>query len=376
MNIDDDFDQNYYVHIKDFLDPKICQKAVKHLFELYNNNLTEKDQQCFFSDSVYGDPFFDNLLNELAPIFSEISGKTLIPTYSYARIYRTGETLKIHKDRPACEISATITLGVEGDSWPIFFNKEHDIKGASKIILDIGDAALYKGCDIHHWREKYNGKWQCQVFFHYVDSNGPYKDEKFDRREKIGVKKTTNENNLDSIYYWYFDNALTHNYCDSLIRYFSNYSFEKGKIGGNLNEAINPEIRNVDKIQIDPGSSIGTNLIGKSFLANQQAWNYDINTCNQVEYLRYSSSGRYKPHVDTIFAQPDQKQRKLTALAFLNDDFEGGKLFLQVSEDRIYPLQTKGTIIVFPSYMLHGVEDVLNGTRHTVVCWMLGPNFK
>jgi hypothetical protein len=56
-----------------------------------------------------------NLLEDLLPHFEKACGKRLYPTYSYARLYKPGEELKKHKDRPACEISATITLGFEGD---------------------------------------------------------------------------------------------------------------------------------------------------------------------------------------------------------------------------------------------------------------------
>jgi hypothetical protein len=46
------------------------------------------------------------------------TGLKLIPTYSYARIYKKGDILHRHKDRFSCEISTTLNLG--GDSWPIY----------------------------------------------------------------------------------------------------------------------------------------------------------------------------------------------------------------------------------------------------------------
>jgi predicted 2-oxoglutarate/Fe(II)-dependent dioxygenase YbiX len=38
--------------------------------------------------------------------------------------------------------------------------------------------------------------------------------------------------------------------------------------------------------------------------------------------------------------------------------------------------QEKGTILVFPSYMVHGVEPVTKGIRYSCVTWFLGPYFK
>ena len=377
MNIVDDFNDKFYVVMKDVLEPEYCQKAIKYFFELYNSNQLTKDEQCPLSDSVYGDSFFDKLLEELAPFFSEISGKQLIPTYSYARIYRTGETLKFHRDRPACEYSATINLGFSGQNWPIFFNKKDTAEHGTKLCLEPGDAVLYKGCDIYHWREEYKGEWQCQIFLHYVDANGPHKDEKFDKRQILGIKKDQQKTiSNDVIYYWQFENVLTHSYCDFLINKYSNMQLERGKIGGHINNTLDLKIRNVNKTPLPLHQDIGAQLIGNAFIANQQAWKFDINTCNQIEYLKYCNEGRYISHLDTSFSNDDMIHRKLTALAFLNDDFDGGKFFLQISEHKLYPLQTKGTVIVFPSFFLHGVEDVIKGQRHTVVCWMLGPKFK
>jgi PKHD-type hydroxylase len=46
------------------------------------------------------------------------------------------------------------------------------------------------------------------------------------------------------------------------------------------------------------------------------------------------------------------------------------------SNEKIYPPQEKGDIIVFPSFMVHGVEPVTKGKRFTVVTWLVGPYFK
>ena len=380
MNITDEFNEKKYVLVKQLLSQEQCKEACDRLFELYNESKTTKDEQCPLSDSIYGDVYFDSMLEQLTEVFSDISGKTLLPTYSYARIYRNGEELKIHRDRPACEISATITFGYDEKAWPIFFNLEEEQDESNSLVLEIGDAVLYRGTEIHHWRNKFEGEWQCQVFFHYVDANGPYKNEKFDSRKNIGTPATTKIQNkklcFEPINYWFFENILSDDYCNSVIGKYSNRTLEKGLVGGNNEGDLVTSIRNVEKTLLPIHEGIGAHMIGSGFIANQQAWKFDINNCHQIEYLKYTKEGRYKSHIDTFLGSPHNDCRKLTVLAFLNDDFEGGKLFLQVGDERIYPHQSKGTIIVFPSFVLHGVEDVISGTRHSVVCWLLGPYFR
>ena len=89
----------------------------------------------------------------------------------------------------------------------------------------------------------------------------------------------------------------------------------------------------------------------------------------------YDVKGKYETHVDT-FHQHSNEARKLTILVFLNDDFEGGKFYIQNSHKRLYPEQKKGTVLIFPSFMPHGVEPITKGVRYSIVTWMVGPYFK
>ena len=111
----------------------------------------------------------------------DLFGFRLVPTYSYARIYKHGDILKKHKDRPSCEISTTLNLG--GDPWSIF------IEG-TEIKLSVGDMLVYSGCDLEHWRERFEGNICAQVFLHYNHLNGKFSDKnKFDGRPILGLPK-------------------------------------------------------------------------------------------------------------------------------------------------------------------------------------------
>jgi hypothetical protein len=54
-----------------------------------------------------------------------------------------------------------------------------------------GDAIIYRGCDIDHWRDTFEAgpnSFQVQAFFHYIDRSGPYYPEyAYDKRTKLGV---------------------------------------------------------------------------------------------------------------------------------------------------------------------------------------------
>ena len=108
-----------YVHLPDFLDKDNCAQLTAELKKLVAQKQTTQDVQCPKSEAIHGAQVFDSLLVQLLPHFEQASGKRLLPTYSYARLYAPGDELKNHTDRESCEISATVTLGFEGDVWPI-----------------------------------------------------------------------------------------------------------------------------------------------------------------------------------------------------------------------------------------------------------------
>lgn len=357
-----------YVHLKGFLDIENCKEFTTELKRLADQQAAVKDTQCPKSESiVHGQ--FDKLLLDLLPYFEKASGKRLYPTYSYARLYKSGEKLEIHTDRPACEISATLTLGFEGKAWPIYIGDEGG-KNASKIEMAVGDAVLYRGMEKHHWREVYTeGKWQAQVFLHYVDADGKYAEWKFDKRKSLNLP-------VEDMRYRVFTDILTPEACDSLIGLYTKDEIPKEEpVIGSGDGAIDLTVRNVKRVMLPTYKDIGGRLAAAGLSANHFNWKFDITHANQAEFLIYPAGGRYTAHVDTFLGQSDDC-RKLTVLAFLNDDFKGGRFFIQDGHERHYPPQTKGTILVFPSFIMHGVEDIEEGQRCSVVCWMVGKFFK
>jgi len=178
----DVFNKQKYLVVSGALTKQKCNSLAQYLFTLKDLGKTNKDPQCPISDSVYGAALFEDLLKDYANPIGKIVGRNLVPTYSYARIYRPGEILEKHTDRESCEISATLTLGYDSKyNWPIFFNEDKEIS----VMLEPGELAVYKGCEITHWRNPFQGNWHAQVFLHYVDAEGPFKDFAYDKREEL-----------------------------------------------------------------------------------------------------------------------------------------------------------------------------------------------
>jgi len=161
---------------------------------LYKTNYCPENDFCgtFTKDimnpgtyCIYADTVMETLLMKVFPTMEKETGLELVPTYSYARLYKHGDILKRHKDRESCEVSCTLNLG--GDMWPISLDSSGGFNNpGTKVNLNPGDMLIYSGVEFEHWREKFEGNECGQVFLHYNRKNGPY-NKIFDGRPMLGV---------------------------------------------------------------------------------------------------------------------------------------------------------------------------------------------
>lgn len=153
----------------------------KSLFNSYKNCKVICDRDDYqmpnSSHAVVNFKKFVELLCAKNMEVAGLVGEMVLPTYTYARIYKNGNVLKRHTDRAECEISLSVHLQGDKD-WPIYMEKPNG--EAVGVVLKPGDAVLYLGCDTPHWRDAYEGEEYGQVFLHYVLSGGKYWERHFD----------------------------------------------------------------------------------------------------------------------------------------------------------------------------------------------------
>ena len=161
------------VTIKNFFTKEELNLFQTYCYKRLNVNKDYTIDVQSFSPAWYNDSLMDSLLYLKLPKVELESKLKLFPTYAYWRYYVLGASLDKHTDRPACEISVSACIK-KYDNWPLV------IEGNS-YELEEGDALLYKGCTEKHWRpDVYEGEGMAQVFFHYVDKNGPFTHHAYD----------------------------------------------------------------------------------------------------------------------------------------------------------------------------------------------------
>lgn len=118
-------------------------------------------------------------------------------------------------------------------------------------------------------------------------------------------------------------------------------------------------------------------LLGLLQRVNQESFHFHIDSFSPLQRLKYTEGGHYNWHVDLGFKE--LSNRKLSLVAFLSDPqtFKGGRLKMITGVQKRDELpQAQGTVVIFPSYVLHQVQPVLEGTRYSLVLWAHGPCFQ
>jgi PKHD-type hydroxylase len=122
--------------------------------------------------------------------------------------------------------------------------------------------------------------------------------------------------------------------------------------------------------------------------ANKQYWKFRIGDTELFQYGVYNTGQFYSWHVDQ-FSEPYKEPhpsagltRKLSITVQLDDgnDYEGGDFEMREPCDydkiqRVDGIRARGSLIVFPSFVMHRVTPVTKGTRRSLVGWILGPPF-
>ena len=111
---------------------------------------------------------------------------------------------------------------------------------------------------------------------------------------------------------------------------------------------------------------------------NNEHFQFDLTHLTALQFTVYNGNNHsnYQKHLDLGRQFPN---RKLSFSVQLSDDAEyvGGDLrFHYIKNQPEVAPREKGKIIFFPSWVVHDVTPVTQGTRRSLVGWVNGPNFK
>jgi hypothetical protein len=203
MRVSGDYDKNGHALVEELVPAEVCNAFLNQLKADVEraggaldrmtrpSNLLRRDAPELYG---YHYPPMLALLWGLTPTVAGLTGRDLLPTYSYFRLYREGDICRVHSDRYSCEHSMSLTLDYsDGVPWPLEIatapsepsarvEEDFGSEGHRSVVMRPGDALLYDGVHRRHGRVAPNpNAWSAHLFLHWVERGGPYAEHAFDR---------------------------------------------------------------------------------------------------------------------------------------------------------------------------------------------------
>ena len=204
--------------------------------------------------------------------------------------------------------------------------------------------------------------------------------------------------------YWFWENVIPHRLCDEIIQYGLRNKKERAMTGdqgrGGRDFRRNPlnikEIKRLKKTRDSDVVWMTDNWIYKEirpyvYNANVSAgWNFQWKQSEACQFTVYTKDQHYGWHQDSwheSYKTPEAlkgKIRKLSMSISLSDpkEYRGGNLefdFRAISKNKPHAckeINSKGSVVVFPSFLWHRVTPVTRGIRYSLVSWHTGDPFK
>ncbi|NDB59913.1 hypothetical protein EB001_15915 [bacterium] len=176
-------------------------------------------------------------------------------------------------------------------------------------------------------------------------------------------------------------NVLNVKECNKILKIVKNLQSHEAGVVINQNEKIDTDIRESRITTLEFNESdyywIFEKIVPHFTALNNSYFNFDVFGFQEpFQFVEYKADhGHYDDHMDKLLKG---YVRKLTVVLQLSDpkDYEGGDLQLLLGGEPFSVPKVQGSIVVFPSYVLHRVTPVTKGTRYTIVGWATGAPFK
>jgi PKHD-type hydroxylase len=179
----------------------------------------------------------------------------------------------------------------------------------------------------------------------------------------------------------WWENAFTEQELNDLQQRAKNAD-KKARVGGNPDTETLNKIRrsSVDWIHNSADNQWLYRKLGHIVSSlNAQHYRFDVTGFGealQITNYDHTEQGMYGWHQD--YGGRNSPSRKLSLVLQLTDpnEYEGGHLQVMTAGQPINIRKQRGLVALFPSYIVHQVTPVTQGSRQSLVAWITGPEFK
>jgi PKHD-type hydroxylase len=110
---------------------------------------------------------------------------------------------------------------------------------------------------------------------------------------------------------------------------------------------------------------------------NNERFHFDLlGFHEELQLAKYVEGDFFDWHLD--FGPGKTSIRKLSMTIQLSDpsEYEGDDLEFMINQNIVKASRKKGTIVIFPSFILHRVTPITKDERQSIVGWVSGPPYR
>lgn len=182
--------------------------------------------------------------------------------------------------------------------------------------------------------------------------------------------------------WYYFEAAFNQEEIAKIKKEANVIPISRGQVAAGFEEDALNQVRksNIKWIpKANPHGWLYDRLMNYMDIANKNMWNFDLQSVqDSIQYTQYDGTekGFYNWHMD--IGPNELAFRKISLVVQLSNasDYEGGDLEIRSGAGEATASKTAGTVIIFPSYLLHRVTPVTSGLRESLVLWAGGNSYK
>jgi len=178
--------------------------------------------------------------------------------------------------------------------------------------------------------------------------------------------------------YFYYKNALSQDVIERIRALVPRQELNDGNVSGH----IDPSYRSsrIYWITKNPNTLwLYEKLMWFVKDANEKMWNFNIsNVLEDIQFTEYDADyqGHYDWHMDVGGSRSSTRKVSLTIQLSDPDEYDGGELQFLINRTISEPERAQGTVVLFPSFLLHRVKKLTRGRRQSLVLWIHGQPFQ
>ncbi|MFY0631576.1 MAG: 2OG-Fe(II) oxygenase [Flavobacteriaceae bacterium] len=180
--------------------------------------------------------------------------------------------------------------------------------------------------------------------------------------------------------YVYYDGLFPPHEIDTILNFWDEQKIIKATLSGSDKSQYDDEIRKSSVMFIEnipENDWIYRKLANLAMTSNNERFWFDLLGFHQeLQLTRYSEGDFFDWHLDFGAGEISARKLSMTIQLSDSDDYEGGDLQFMMNNKIENAPRKKGTIIIFPSFIMHRVTPITKGTRQSIVGWVSGPPYR